>query len=67
MPETTTVRQVLLGLDPYILIELTGTLDENELFDVSLSYGGGIEVANIRSVLEGVLDSLPAADGQVPA
>lgn len=63
MAETTTVRQVLLGLAPYVLIELTGTLDESEFFDVSLSYGGGIEVGNLRSVLEGVLNSLPAETG----
>lgn len=60
MAETTTARQVMLGLRPYCLIEMTDALGDGE-FKVSLSHGGGLGVDNVRDLLESVLESLLAS------
>jgi hypothetical protein len=56
MSETVTVRQHLLGLQPYVLIQVTGgSLDEAnedvESLKLDIQFGGGLDEGSMRELV----------------
>ncbi|GIJ51301.1 hypothetical protein Val02_81870 [Virgisporangium aliadipatigenens] len=78
--ESITLTNAILGLKPYVLIEVEGFKDDGKTLEIDVDLGGGVTRRDLRALLSLVLQQLgdddqaaeddgvaPVADGQADA